>query len=228
MPNVFDISKLTETTKVQETLSGHVLPPVPALTLLPFSSDVPINKANGYKDENTNIKDKAQRYSVEVFEEDWSESMQSIAGTPMYFPLRIKKASEPDSSYWLLPLEPMITISGGNTLVRRNVAKGSLRGTIKERWNTEDYSIKIDGMLKTQDEWKYPYEAVNKLRELMEAKEPLDVLCPLLEKYHISRIAVEKYDFPFTKGMENQSYSITAYSDDNWSLLVEKEDVQLG
>jgi hypothetical protein len=108
------------------------------------------------------------------------------------------------------------------------VAKGSLRGTIKERWNTEDYSIKIDGMLKTQDEWKYPYAAVNKLRELMEAKEPLDVLCPLLEKYHISRIAVEKYDFPFTKGMENQSYSITAYSDDNWSLLVEKEDVQLG
>lgn len=227
MENVFDISKLADTAKGQAALSGHVLPPVPAVTLLPFSNDVPINQAGKFANETIKIKDKAQKFELETYEEDWSESMQSIAGTPMVFPLRIKKASAPDSEYWLLPLEPVITISGGNTLIRRNVAKGELRGTIKERWNTEDYTIKIDGMLKTQEAWKYPYESVNKLRELLEAKEPLEVLCPLLEKYQIGRIAVEKYDFPFTKGTENQAYSITAYSDDNWSLLIEKDDVQL-
>ncbi len=84
----------------------------------------------------------------------------------------------------------------------------------------EDYTITIDGLLTTKDDWTYPAADVKRLRTLLEARETIDVECEMLEIFKIGRMAVEKYDLPFTKGEENQRYSISAYSDDDWDLLI--------
>ena len=55
---------------------------------------------------------------------------------------------------------------------------------------------------------------------MLESRKAINVKCQLFEIFGIDRIVVEKFDIPFTKGEENQSYSISAYSDDDWDLLL--------
>ena len=144
-----------------------------------------------------------------------------------FWPLRIKLASE--SEYWHIPVEPLITLSGENTIIRRNVAKsGTLtdaRGTVKERWSQDDYRITINGLLYNQDNNMYPREDVQRLRYYCEAREGLDVECELFEIFGITRIVIESYEIPFTKGENRQEYSITAYSDYSFKLLIDTENV---
>ncbi len=147
------------------------------------------------------------------------EQPAGLFGVPMTFPLRIKPsgaAGEP----WLLPMEPQITVGGGNILVRRSVAKQTTgRGTIKERWAADDYSISIEGLL-TSTTGLYPAADVARLRAMLEVRDTIDVICPLFETLGIRRIVIDKFNFPFTKGEENQGYQIQAYSDDDWQLFI--------
>lgn len=141
-------------------------------------------------------------------------------GTPQVMWLKWKLSSQTKNDWWLLPIEPLITVNGKNVLVKRNVAKSSLRGTIKERWMQDDYSISIQGLFTRKDSYEYPSSDLKKLRDLCEAKEPIDVLCPLFEELGITRIVIESYDIPFTKGEENQNWQVNALSDDDWQLLI--------
>ena len=77
-------------------------------------------------------------------------------------------------------------------------------------------------MLTTADSWGYPQQYVRQMLEILEAREPIDVQCPLFEMLSIDRISVDKWELPFTKGEQNQAYRINAYSDNDWSLLVKK------
>ena len=152
------------------------------------------------------------------------ETFVSLFGTPMEFPLRLKLTSSSDD-YWLLPMEPVISVGGQNQITRRTIAKASatgdqLKGTIKERWSADDYSISIAGMLTRKDKIAYPKEDVARLRAILEARDTVDVLCPLFETLSIARIVIEDYEFPFTTGEENQEYSIRAYSDSDWDLFI--------
>lgn len=146
-------------------------------------------------------------------------------GIPMTMPLQLKKASDPDSEYWTFPLEPTISLTGKNVVVKRNVSKGKVRGTVKERWSQSDYDVNIDGIFINTVSNKYPESDVRKLRELMESAS-VSVLCPLLEIFSISKIAIEEYDFPFTPGANNQSYTIKASSDDVYKLLLTGDDLK--
>ena len=224
MGNVFNISRLAgtitndalEKAKVKafdlagqlglnNAFSGHVLPPLPPY---PITEESRVMQAEGY--------------SVEpVEEQELHHVSNSIFGYPMCFPLKIKGESQNDNEWWLLPVEPMITIGGGNTVIRRNVAKGRQRGTIKERWSNDDYTISINGLFTKKDNWTYPRADVIKLRELLESRESLDLQCDLFEIFNIGSMVVEKFDFPFTKGEENQAWSITGYSDDDWQLFID-------
>ena len=235
MANVFDISNLNPTLRnakdkalrmagemgLNDVFGGRVLPPLP-----PF----PKQAGDGYTSVEDDFMEDGQDFrsenwpSKETFQTVRDETFFSLEGTPMMFPLRIKLSSQSDNEWWLLPYEPIITIAGGHTLVRRQPRKNKrLRGTIKERWNTDDYSINIQGVLKNKDDWNYPESDIKKLRTILESRETIDVLCPLFEIFEIVRIAVEKFDFPFTKSEENQAYKITAFSDDDWSLFIEKK-----
>lgn len=155
-------------------------------------------------------------------DEELSEIIRTNAlGIPMIMPMELK--ADGDSDWWLLPYEPIISINGKNVIVKKQISKGKVRGSIKERWTQDDYSISISGIL--IGESSYPADDVRKLRRMCESAK-LQVSCPLLEVFSISQIVVESFDFPFTSGPQNQAYSISAVSDDMYKLLLKKEDLK--
>lgn len=143
-------------------------------------------------------------------------------GVPMVMPLRFQ-LEESGAKEWLFPLEPMISLNGQNILVRRHVNKGTIKGSIKERWTQDDYTVRIEGILMSR-EGKYPDEDVATLKKFCEAGH-VKALCPLLEIFGISQLAIESWDIPFTTGLTNQNYTITAYSDDIYKLLLSRDDL---
>lgn len=143
-------------------------------------------------------------------------------GVPMVMPLRFQ-LEESGAKEWLFPIEPMISLNGQNILVRRHVSKGIIKGSIKERWTQDDYTVRIEGILMSRDR-KYPDEDVATLKNFCEAGH-VKALCPLLEIFGISQLAIESWDIPFTTGLTNQNYTITAYSDDIYKLLLSRDDL---
>lgn len=144
----------------------------------------------------------------------------------MVMPFAMKLPGE--AEYWTLPVEPMLSLSGKNILVRRNVAKvgesKDVRGTVKERWSTDDYTIQLIGQLRNyEDDAEYPRQDVERLRRYCESREIIQVQCPLLEIFNITQMAIESYEIPFTKGEDMQAYTITAYSDALFELLIDTE-----
>lgn len=146
----------------------------------------------------------------------------NATGVPMVLPLRFQ-LEESGAEEWLFPMEPMISLNGQNILVRRNVSKGRIKGSIKERWTQDDYSVRIEGILLGTD-GKYPDADVAKLRSFCEAGH-VKALNPLLEIFGISQLAIESWDIPFTSGTINQNYTIQAYSDDIYKLLLSRDDL---
>lgn len=145
-------------------------------------------------------------------------------GIPMAMPLRLK-LEEPGAQEWLLPLEPMISLTGRHIIKRRQVNKGLVRGSIKERWAQDDYEITVEGVLIGTD-GKYPAADVARLKNFCEAA-AVTALSPLLEVFGISRIVIESWEFPFTSGANNQNYSIKAYSDDIYKLLLFRNEFEM-
>lgn len=189
------------------TLHGRVLPPLPPF---PVSNPEKINQVGIIE--------------AEVAEYTGGDKVeQTIFGTPQTAPLSLKLSSE--STYWLLPVEPLISINGKNIIVKRNVSKRKRGfGSIKEYWTQDDYAISILGLLTDSGTmYDFPREDLVTLMKYCTAKEPIDVKCPLLEILGVTKIVIEDYQLPFTKGPQNQNYSITAYSDTEWSLLLKKK-----
>lgn len=143
-----------------------------------------------------------------------------------YFPFGFKKLNEADIYY--LPYEPMIDIQGGNTIIRRHIAKAPKTsvGTIKERWNQKDYEITIRGflmgsILTGNVEDCYPIEDFNKLKEYMTAGESIKVYNPILEMLDIHELVVSDFSYPFTKGENVQAYEIKCYSNLPTEVLID-------
>jgi hypothetical protein len=163
-------------------------------------------------------------FDVEIMSDAELEDVvrTNATGVPMVLPLRFQ-LEESGAQEWLFPMEPMISVNGQNILVRRNVSKGKIRGSIKERWTQDDYSVRIEGILMGMD-GKYPEADVAKLRSFCEAGH-VKALNPLLEIFGISQLAIESWDIPFTSGTINQNYTIQAYSDDIYKLLLSRDDL---
>lgn len=155
-------------------------------------------------------------------EKSSSESVPSNAiGFPMVMPVKLRK--DENDEWWTFPVEPHVTVDGGNVIARRTVAKGSGRGTIKERWTQDDYQVTIDGIFMSYAEANvYPKSDIEKLRELCE-NGSVDIECPLTKIFNINHLVVDSYNFPFTKGDNVQRYTITGYSDDIVELLIEED-----
>ena len=119
---------------------------------------------------------------------------------------------------YTFPLEPLVSVSGANKIVRRYVAKSKRRGSIKELWSQDDYTITIGGVLTVDSQFC-------ELKDVLEccvAEESIKMICPFTqEAFGITHIAIESYDFPFTKGTENYQFTIKGYSDEAYSLLEE-------
>lgn len=142
-------------------------------------------------------------------------------------PLWIKWENEPDdfeTGWWRFPLDPVISVSGGNQMVRTDVLRQDnrrteRRGTVKEVWSQQDYQVQIAGMLIGKDGY-YPLEDVHRLRDYCEGREVVLCCNDVLEAFGINRLSIETYDFPSTSGIENQQFAIKAYSDEEFSLLI--------
>lgn len=147
----------------------------------------------------------------------------NATGVPMTCPLRMQ--GDDDSEEWLLPIEPMLSVNGGNVLVRRRVSKGRVKGSIKEKWTVDDYTVRIEGILMSKD-GGYPKGDVARLRALCEGGH-VKVLSPLLEVFGIREMVIESWEMPFTSGAMNQNYTITGYSDDIYKLLLSREDLEV-
>lgn len=143
-------------------------------------------------------------------------------GIPMQMPVEMRTEG---GQWWTLPVEPMVSVSGKNVITKKQVSKGRVRGTIKERWTQDDYEISIEGILMDFDGKTYPTADVKKLREFCESAS-VEVSSPIFEIFSIDRIVIESYSFPFTSGPANQGYSISAVSDDIYKLLLKKEDLK--
>lgn len=146
---------------------------------------------------------------------DQSEPAE-LLGVPHACPLSLRGASEKD--WWQLPIEPVLTVNGKNTVVKRSVlkvwgSKGERRGTVKELWTQDDYEVNISGIFISDDDNRLPERDIRRLRGYCEAREPLYVMNNLFTLFNIDRIVIESYSFPFTHGIANQMFNIKASSD---------------
>lgn len=130
-----------------------------------------------------------------------------------------------DGNWWLFPIEPLISVSGKNIIVRRNVAKSQKRGTVKERWAEDDFTITIQGTFVDADLHTYPDDKLRELYDAITQRKPIEVTNSLFVTLGINRIVVESFDFPFSKGENVQNFSLTAYSDDITDLFIEVNNV---
>lgn len=148
----------------------------------------------------------------------------AMSGEPvsMVLPLSFRL---PDGQWWLFPVEPLISVSGKNIIVRRNVAKAEKRGTIKERWSEDDLSINIQGSLVHSDLNTYPSDELSTLYQAIRQRKAIEVKNELLQLLDVHQIVIEPYSFPFTKGENVQNFSIDAYSDDLYELFIEVKNV---
>ncbi|WP_417289609.1 DUF6046 domain-containing protein [Corallibacter sp.] len=205
------VKKTERFSVVQNELSKHVLPPIPFL---------------GYK-RNTIIGSVSNTIDADVW-----KANAPLSANDQFFPFYFVGD---DGVKYLLPYEPMINISGKNTIVRRNVAKAKtkggreLGGSIKERWNQGDYEITITGVLigsilTGNVEDCFPREDFEKLRDFMTAPKSLRVYCEPLQLLGINQVVIEDFDFPFTKGENVQAYEIKCYSDFDYKLLLDIDD----
>jgi len=159
-------------------------------------------------------------YNEDEFNAKYGDNFE---GTLFLVPVKLRLEKEnKDTEGYRLPLDPLISISGKNIIRRRYVAKSKMRGSIKETWSQDDYEITIAGLLQADDQDALGRH-ISRLKKYLEVAESVHIVCNLLNNvFAITRIAIESYDFPFTKGVENQAFTIKAYSDDNYQLLEEK------
>ena len=130
------------------------------------------------------------------------------------------KVKRPDDTEWFtFPIEPLVSVSGKNSIIRRSVAKGTAGGSVKERWCRDDYTVQIQGVV-SLDGNAYPEEQVRTISALFNERRSIEVAQEILLILGIKYLAVESLSFPHTKGVNNQNFSIKAYSDNNSELFI--------
>ena len=145
--------------------------------------------------------------------------MTTVGTIKSVMPLRLKRSTDGILNWFTFPLEPLVSISGKNEIIRRTPAKGKGTGTVMERWSQGDYEISIQGIFIAAEN-EYPKESVQQLRNLFDTASHLDVEHDILLLFGITRLAIESVSFPHTKGLQNQNYEIKAYSDNPVSLFI--------
>jgi len=114
------------------------------------------------------------------------------------------------------PFEPLLTVTRRKQIVETIVVGSDRSGTVKEFICAEDFQIRIEGILLANKE--YPYIAMDRITELCERAEALEVESDMLNVvYRIQRLVIKDYGFGNMKGKPySQSYYITAVSDQDF------------
>ena len=75
-------------------------------------------------------------------------------------------------------------------------------------------------MFISASEGKYPESDVAKLKSLFVKGQSLVIRCKLLDTLGVNLICVESIDLPATPGQENQAFSISVLSDQDFDLVI--------
>lgn len=192
---------------VQNELSKNVLPNIPFLPLQQNENNI----SNAIVNPNFRL----------------NEADAEINESEQFFPLSFSFTEK--GTKWLFPYEPMITIGSGNNIIKRNVAKqgDKLVGTIKERWNRKDFEFSITGVLigsivsgKVED--CFPKKQMQALFDFLKHNKEFYIYSDPLEILGVTKVCVEDYSFPFTKGENVQAYDIKLVSDFGYELLIKE------
>ncbi len=211
------VATYQRTQLVQNELSKHVLPNIPFLPLQQNDNSVTNKLVSG-------------SFRINQADGETPEAQQ-------FFPLSFSFTE--NGTKWLFPYEPMINISSGNNIIKRNVAKHypanadttkkteTSFGTVKERWSRKDFDIQITGVLigsllsgKVED--CFPKKKMIELFEFLTYAGQLFVYSEPLAILGINKVVVEDYSFPFTKGENVQAYDIKLVSDTATDLLIKE------
>lgn len=209
---------------VQNELSKHVLPNIPFLPLQKNDNSVKAGEDfsnSDYKFGNMIVSgERKNTFLLNQADVETPEEQQ-------FFPLSFSFTE--GGQKWLFPYEPMINISSGNNIVKRNVAKqgNNLIGTVKERWSRKDFDIQVTGVLigsimKGSIDDCYPKKQLQELFEFLIYEKEFYIYSPPLEALGITKVVVEDYSFPFTKGENVQAYDIKLTSDFSYNLLIKE------
>jgi hypothetical protein len=193
---------------VQNELSKHVFPNIPFLPL----------------QQNDNMVHRSESVNANFL---LNQADEATPETQQFFPLSFSFTEK--GTRWLFPYEPMLNTSSGNNIVKRNVAKQgeNLIGTVKERWSRKDFDIQVTGVLigslmKGSVENCFPKKQMIELFEFLKFSKEFYVFSPLLEIQGITKVVVEDYSFPFTKGENVQAYDIKLVSDFSYQLFIKQ------
>jgi hypothetical protein len=138
-----------------------------------------------------------------------------VANTNYICPLTLQYTGMIDFTF---PLDPVISMSSKNIIIRRYVNKSGIRGSIKERWSQDDWEISISGVICEEDACALEL-IILRLREFCSIPNSVGVACSVFNDAGITQISIESLELPFTAGPENQAFVIKAYSDDAYTLL---------
>lgn len=117
------------------------------------------------------------------------------------------------------PLEPMVSVTGSNKIIRRHVAKAESGGSIKERFSDDDFKIDIKGVLIGEN--SFPEQEMSQLISLCRKKSHIEAKSPMLSVYGITNIVIDSFEFPHTQGKQIQAFKLSAYSDELFDALLE-------
>jgi len=135
-----------------------------------------------------------------------------LLGVEYFMPVKLNN--------WQLPNEPVISISGKKTIVETPLAGNSRRGTVKELINTEDYEIKIKGVIINEKDDAYPLDEVAKLVKLFELNKSILIVNMLTDRLEITQVVIRSLDLPEMVGVQNaQSYVLSCVSDEDFILV---------
>lgn len=201
------VGTIQRTQLVQNELSKHVLPPIPFL---------PIQNSTTIANTSVNPTWQLNQADAETPEEK------------QFFPLSFSFTE--NGQKWLFPYEPMINTSSGNSIIKRNVAKqgDKLIGTIKSRWSRKDFEFSVTGvlmgnLLSGSVEDCFPRKQMESLFAFLKHNKEFYIYCAPLEIMGVTKVVVEDYSFPFTKGENVQAYDLKLVSDFSYNLLIKEE-----
>lgn len=166
----------------------------------------------------------------------WNESVRSKSyeriqttstGIVYYMPtkLQISLPGAPEELHQL-PNEPLISISGQKNVVK--TAIDGVKGTFKEGFSIDDYTITIRGLAIQPDlqSEEYPELLVRKIRKICEIQGSLKVVNDLLQMFGINRLVIESYDFPDFPGAPSvQPYVLQCVSDQEFELELKQRSL---
>lgn len=159
----------------------------------------------------------------------WAQE-EIITEEKQFFPLSFSFTE--GGQRFTFPYEPLINISSGNNIVKRNVAKQNEKmiGTVKERWSRRDFEIQVTGVLIGSKmvgnaQTAFPRIQMIQLFDYLKHSKEIYVYSYPLSILGINKIVVEDYSFPFTKGENVQAYDIKLVSDYSYNLLIKETDL---